>query len=293
MDETGKSSATGSVETTFSTASAGEAQAESDIPAIFAGAREYRDDPAALEAAQATFNEEALYQVIAQFAADWHGRTGRPARVLDLCCATGLTAFRVAKVIPVTSLALVDTDSKALARAEHRFDGWCRTRTFCEDAVPFHSDPPYDLILMNSAYHHIEDERKSLFLRNAAKLLAEDGEILVGEHFLPDYSGRDEYRNAVVEFYAALLQELEDRGEPSPGINVIRRAGRYGWQGDYEYKSSRSVFADHLSGARLVVKTELILWQPPSHLMAQSSGTRALRISPARHFCEVSDAPSA
>jgi SAM-dependent methyltransferase len=276
MAETGKSSATGSVEPTFSTACPGEAEAEPEVPAIFAGAREYRDDPAALEAAQATFNEEALYQAIAQFAVDWHRRTGRPARVLDLCCATGLTAYRVEKVIPVASFALVDTDPVALSRAEQRFVGRCRAQAFCEDAVTFQSGRPYDLILMNSAYHHIENERKLAFLRNAAELLAQDGEILVGEHFLPEYRDQEEYRQAVVEFYAALIHELDARSESSEAIAVIRRAGRYGWEGIYEYKTSLSDFEKNTRQMSLSLEYRK-LWL---HYGLARIGTMAVRVTP-------------
>ena len=38
--------------------------------------------------------------------------------------------------------------------------------------VPLDDGGRYDLILANSAYHHIEDHRKPLFMQNAARLLA-------------------------------------------------------------------------------------------------------------------------
>ena len=91
-----------------------------DVPRLFWGAKEYRDDPEALEMAQATFNEEGLYLALTCFAADWYRRTARPARVLDLCAATGLAALRVAETIPLAAVTLVDCDSRFLLRARLR-----------------------------------------------------------------------------------------------------------------------------------------------------------------------------
>jgi SAM-dependent methyltransferase len=254
--------------------------AELAVPAIFAGAREYRGDPAALEAAQATFNEEALYQAIAGFAADWYRRTHKPPHVLDLCSATGLAAHRVAQVIPVTSLSLVDIDPIGLAQAEQRFYRSLPASAFCEDAVTFASEGPYDLILMNSAYHHIEDNRKVTFLRNAASLLAVGGEIFVGEHFVPDYHDDEyEYRQALVVFYTALIRELEARGEPAQAIDVIRRSGLYGWEGVYEYKTSLRHFELHARQAMLPLEIREI-WLPEEQAKPRKAGTMAVRIMP-------------
>jgi len=45
---------------------------------------------------------------------------------------------------------------------------------------------------MNSAYHHVEDGRKTALLLNMRSHLKNEGCILVGEHFLPSY--QDERR---------------------------------------------------------------------------------------------------
>lgn len=231
------------------------------IPAIFASAREYRDDPVALERAQATFNEEALYVALVAFALDWYKRTARPAQLLDLCSATGLSALRIARAIPVASATLVDMDETALQAGADRFEGLCGVSLCQADAVAFDDGRRYDLILMNSAYHHIEDDRKVAFLLNARRMLAPDGRILVGEHFLPPYNDAKEYGTAIVAFYTSLLAELEARREPEEAVDVIRRSGLYGWEQEYEHKVSWRHFLGDVRSGKLSVERTKFAWR--------------------------------
>lgn len=235
------------------------------MPAIFEGATEYRDVPAALELAQATFNEEALYRAIVGFAVRWHDMAKRPARVMDLCSATGLSALRVAREIPVASVTLVDIEPAMLQKGTTYFRSVCPVSAHCTDAVEFKSPVLYDLILMNSAYHHIEDARKPAFLRNAAVHLAPGGAILLGEHFLPPYKTREQFRASVVDFYEQLTAELLTRGEPTAAIAVIRRSGLYCWEGVYEYKVCWDDFSSHVADAHLNLSAVHPVWSCISH----------------------------
>ncbi len=231
-----------------------------EIPEIFRGAIDYKDDPAAFELAQKTFNEEGLYRAIASFGLDWYKTTGRRARVLDLCSSTGLCALRVANAIPLESVTLVDIDQSVLSIGREDFDKICPVYIHCLDAVTFQVGRPYDLILMNSAYHHIEDGRKVDFLNNAASLLDEGGEILIGEHFLSQYNNKNEYQESVVTFYTRLIEELERRKEPPEVINILRKAGFYCWEGVYEYKVSWPIFQKHFIQSGLTISMKNIVW---------------------------------
>jgi SAM-dependent methyltransferase len=248
------------------------------LPPLFRGAREYKDDPTALEMAQATFNEEGLYQSIADFAALWHERAGRPARVVDLCAATGLCTLRVSRRVPVASVTLVDSDPQVLERAtQHLSDIPAEVRL--GDAAEFGSQSRYDLVLANSAYHHISDDRKIDFLRTARALVAEDGAILIGDHFLPPYCSNVEFKVSVEFFYGQLMAALESRGEPAAAINVIRRAALYCWQGEYEFKVSWPVFLEHCACAGLQIERVLGIWEPRCE-MDVHVGTFAIWLRP-------------
>ncbi|MEI6430171.1 MAG: class I SAM-dependent methyltransferase [Pseudanabaena sp. ELA607] len=230
------------------------------IPTIFIGVDHKAYTPEGIEQAQATFNEEGLYRAITSFAQEWYKKTNRIPRVLDLCSSTGLCAWRVAQVIPVKEVVLVDIDCRYLQVGVSHFEDVCPVSTFCEDAVNFNKGGAYDLILMNSAYHHIKDKEKVSFMKNAVNLLANDGKILVGDNFLPLYQNKNEFHQSVVIFYINLLQELEKRCEQNEAIEVIRKAAFNCWQGIDEYKVSFSIFQDHIRQSDLSIEQINHVW---------------------------------
>jgi ubiquinone/menaquinone biosynthesis C-methylase UbiE len=230
------------------------------VPCIFEGVNKTIYTPEGIEQAQSTFNEEGLYQAISCFAKDWHIENRKKARLLDLCSSTGLCAWRVSKVIPVESVTLVDIDSKYLSVGTKHFQDANILATYCEDAVSFNKGKTYDLILMNSSYHHIEDSKKVVFLKNAAKLLSDNGKILVGDNFLPNYSTREDFKQSVVIFYTCLLEELENRDSPQEAINVIRKSAYNCWQGIEEYKVSFSIFQNHIRKSKLRISEINQVW---------------------------------
>ncbi len=210
--------------------------------------------------AQQTFNEEALYQAIEAYAAEWHRKSRRPAKVLEMCSSTGLCALRVSTTIPVEKLTLVDIEPAALAAAETIQS---KAKTVIADAVIFRDDTIYDLILLNSAYHHIPQRRKAPFMKNVRRHLAIGGLVLVGDHFLPPYGNKPEFQEAVVNFYTALIADLLKQGSEPRAIEIIRQAAFDCWRGITEYKVSWPVFAGHFATAGLQEVFHRVVWAPP------------------------------
>jgi len=151
---------------------------------------------------------------------------------------------------------LVDVDQRALTLAKERLDDLqlkIDVITVREDAAAFQDGRRYDLVLMNSAYHHIENDKKAAFLVAARRSLSADGWIIMGEHFLPEYTDRHSFRESVIQYYSAIIEELIVNGEPSDAIQVIRQAGLYSWLGEYEYKVSWSIFMRDVQSANLKI----------------------------------------
>lgn len=247
-----------------------------DRTACFADATADITDPENLELAQATFNEQLLYEAIVSFASDWFAHAQRPARILDLCAATGLTAKKVSDAIAIDSVTLVDNSAQALGESHRHFATNLPVQRCCVEAVTFTDDTPYDIILANSAYHHIEDDRKVAFLKNATRLLSPDGILILGDHFLPPYHDQVGHTRATEEFYGALVAELETRNSNPRAIEVIRSAANHGIHSSGEYKVCWNRFQSDLAAARLREVAGRAVWSHPFNGSNEFVGSKAL-----------------
>lgn len=126
----------------------------------------------------------------------------------------------------------------------------------------------FNLILLNSAYHHIENHRKLLFLENVKNLLAPDGLVFVGEHFLPPYRN---FRASVDAFYQPLIEYLHQEGVEEAVIDIIRSSMRYTVKRRYEYKASYRRFLCDFASRRFSEISRISVWQHP--LLSPNAGT--------------------
>ncbi len=88
------------------------------------------------------------------------------AWVLDLCCGTGLSLEHLVNHPNVSRIVGVDKCASYLEFATERFSS-ARTRPeyILDDAVEVQLPwGRWDVIMLASAYHHIEDERKVKFM---------------------------------------------------------------------------------------------------------------------------------
>lgn len=239
-------------------------------------------NPEELELAQTTFNEVGAYAAVATMAAAFARSRAVPLRVLDTCSATGLASFHACAGLDVESLTLVDIDPTPLELAGRRHGGRHPEVVIkCGDAVEHRPERQYDMILMNSAYHHIEDERKSRFLQRNREFLLEGGRIIVGDHFLPPYGkGDEELRRALQSFYFPLLKELRGRRTPTEATAVVEKSFQLALRREIEFKVSYERFNEHLKQAGLVVEEVTRVWGPATH----SWGTLALRLAPSSEW---------
>ncbi len=122
-----------------------------------------------------------------------------PGRVLDLGCGPGTNAahFRDAAYVGV------DLNPRYVAAARRRFGDRFRVGDATE-ALP-DDEAPYDLVLINSLLHHLDDRQVDAVLGGAAELLAPGGEVHILDLELPETPG------------AARFLAVHDRGDfPRP-----------------------------------------------------------------------------
>ena len=236
---------------------------------------DYKDDPVAYEREEtARPDEMAMINDVTSTVIS-HLDTRPFSRVLDLCCGTGLPLIDIATHPHVANLLGVDISESYLEFAKSRFASVPNARFMLHDAVtaPL-QEASWDIVIMASAYHHVDDDRKQIFLHKVRKLLADDGVVVVGENILPpyDYASKISYADAVRLFYREVLQTAErDRPLPPDIRGLIERVAQYGVDGEYEYKTDLQRFLEFLGAANLEIHAVRKVW-PFSGPLAMTTG---------------------
>lgn len=103
----------------------------------------------------------------------------RPTSVLDIGCGPGTNAARFLD----TGYVGVDLNPTYVHAATARFGERFHVGDASEDLPT--DGAPYDLVLINSLLHHLDDGQVESVLTKAASLLDHDGEIHILDHELP------------------------------------------------------------------------------------------------------------
>ena len=248
---------------------------------------DYREDPEAYEVEERSRPDEmAMLNRAGGVASQLLDRI-TDASVLDLCCGTGLSLEHLVNHPNVSYIVGVDICQPYLDFAAHRFQN-ARTRPFyiLGDAVeaPLPRDT-WDIVMLASAYHHIEDERKLQFLSRVHELLGENGYAVVAENLLPEYTEGDKesYATAVRLFYREVLKEAKLNNPTLPEYveGLIQRVAQYGFDGDYEYKTSLPIFLRYLQAAGLETVSQERVWPHSGPLSETSGGNYVMLLRPA------------
>lgn len=207
------------------------------------------------------------------------------ANCLDMCCGTGLSLEHIARHRNAGYIAGVDISSNYLdfAKAHHSTTN-AHIEFILGDAVTVTlPDKQWDLIMLASAYHHIEDERKIIFLERIKHLIGSTGHVVIAENILPKYTeGKAEEYNASVRlFYDQVLITARQQNPDLPEFveGLIERVAQYGFDGEYEYKVCMKIFKRHLSTVGLSIVDEARVWPKSSTSLDANAGNYVFHIS--------------
>jgi ubiquinone/menaquinone biosynthesis C-methylase UbiE len=247
---------------------------------------DYRFDPEAYEVEEKSRPDEMrmFARLAAALARQLESRG--PSSVLDLCCGTGLSMAGAVRSPVACDIVGVDICEEYLEYAASKVeDGRQKVRLIHGDAItaPL-PDDRWNIIILSSAYHHIEDARKADFLLRVRDLMAPGGSVLVAENLLPEYEkgNGDDYRRATRQFYSAVLETAKQADAfLDPHVEgLIRRVAQYGCDGDYEYKSSWSVFMRDIHFAGFgIVRCERV-WPDDELGLGGTGGNYVLEMKP-------------
>lgn len=244
---------------------------------VTAATEDYRRDAEAYELEErARPDEMTMLDAAGQLAAEVVSGTPS-ASVVDLCCGTGLSFRSLVDHPNLARLVGVDICLPYLDFAYKNHRRLNRPPYFVRaDAV----NPPlrrrqWDLAILASAYHHIEDERKVAFLQSTRCLLKPGGLIVFAENILPEH-GPDANSKALATrlFYAEVLREVR-RSVPAPPPRVeelIKKVAQYGFDGDYEYKVGLARFKEDVAAAALEFVHIERVWPSNGPLISTTGG---------------------
>jgi SAM-dependent methyltransferase len=180
-------------------------------------------------------------------------------KVLDLCCGTGAFIGEFIEKLPLSRSVGVDVNMSFLELAREKFRDLPVSFEHA-DAVNWKSNKKFDVVLLSSAYHHIEDERKVDFLKNVAGHLNENGFAVFAENILPEYKNVVERQQAVREFYGKRAEDAKRTGILPEEIKRLERIVRFELDREYEYKVDLPRFKNHLKKAGLKVVLKKRVW---------------------------------
>lgn len=240
---------------------------------------DYRDDPEAYEIEQRSRPDEMMMiEHACQRAAQWLDGCV-DAYALDLCCGTGLSTRCLAEHPHISGVTGVDNCGSYLDYARKVLAD-CRVVPILlkDDSVTVSSKrlgrDSWDLVMMASAYHHIENSRKIRFLRRVRNLIGRTGCAIMAENVLPEYAeGKpEEYKRAVEVFYHEVLRtaRASNPNLPARVESLIERVAQYGYDGDYEYKVSMGILRQHLNLVGLSIADETCVWPINGELGAEA-----------------------
>lgn len=105
-------------------------------------------------------------------------------KILDLCTGTATNAIRISQPRPDTKIAGIDIsrDMLRVANEKRRKKNVQNVKLYCMDATDMKfKDKSFDKVLLSLVLHELEDELAGKILKEAKRVLKDDGEIVVTE----------------------------------------------------------------------------------------------------------------
>jgi SAM-dependent methyltransferase len=230
-------------------------------------------------------------------------RLGRPAKLLEIGCASGILAERVALRVPDLAVTGHEEYLPFATMARERLQG---TRVVLETGPLEALTEPVDILLSAGAHHHLP----SGYLHHARKLLREGGVFVLADEFCPEYctpQDRAHLARAPVVHLAngyVLTSEAEIAAFEREGIvsarardmEARRRRALWHW---YRYVVDQAMSGDHIEVAVAELtsaRDDLVTGCEAEHKLAPSIVERQLEIAGfrtlAKHVFGPTDDPS-
>ncbi|HWB78821.1 MAG TPA: class I SAM-dependent methyltransferase [Nannocystaceae bacterium] len=230
-------------------------------------------------------------------------RIGRPARLLEIGCASGIMAETVAARVPELAVIAHEDYPPFAELARTRLQ---HTRVQLVTGPLEELTEPVDILLSAGAHHHLP----AGYLAHARKLLGDDGVFVLADEFCPEYCNREQREHVasaavvhVVNGYVltsdAERDMLVEHGMlPPRAIDMEARRRRALWHW-YRYVVDEAMRGDHIEVAVAELtsaRDDLVTGCEAEHKLAPSILERQLQLAgfrvTAKHVFGPTDDPS-
>ena len=187
--------------------------------------------------------------------------------ILDLCCGTGIVANMLRDLKGIKFVG-VDINKNFLRLAKKKLERNKNFSFLLGDAAHYKTNQKFNIVLLTSAYHHIENRFKSRLLKNIRKFLMKDGVLIIYEKAIPPYSNKTEFHNSNKQFYLKRIKYLKETGRNKltpKQFNALMNICGLSAAGEEEYKVDYNYIMNDLVQNSYKIVKKIKIW-PQSNI---------------------------
>lgn len=182
--------------------------------------------------------------------------------ILDLCCGTGIIAEMLLDVSSIEFIG-VDINKPFLEKAAQKVKDNKNFKFILEDAVKYETNLKFDIIVLASAYHHIENKFKTKLLQKVFRFLKDGGTLIIYEKAISSYSNKKELARSNEEFYLKRIEYLKKTGKKKLSekqFNALMNICALSVSAEEEYKVDYDYITKDLNKTGFKAIKEIKIW---------------------------------
>lgn len=182
--------------------------------------------------------------------------------ILDFCCGTGILAEMILD-IPNIKFIGVDISKKFLETAEERTKNHDNFKFILEDVLKYKTDLKFDVVLLTSAYHHVEDKFKTPLLKKIFGLLKDGGVLIIYERAIRPYKNEKEFAKNNEEYYLKRIEYLKKKeagGLSKKQLDALINVCSLSASAEEEYKVDYDYVVNDLDKTGFKILKEIKIW---------------------------------
>ncbi|MFH1255904.1 MAG: class I SAM-dependent methyltransferase [Candidatus Diapherotrites archaeon] len=182
--------------------------------------------------------------------------------VLDLCCGTGIVAELLLDEPNIRFIG-VDINRTFLESAKKKIKGKRNFEFMQKDARFYMSPLKFDVVVLTSAYHHIENPHKLVLLKKIYEMLNGDGTLVIYEKLISKYANEDEFAKSNEEFYLKRIEYLKRTERKTLGkkaLDALMNVCALSASAEEEFKVDYGYLVEDLDKAGFETVKETKIW---------------------------------